>query len=523
MLLFALPHFAEGPSVGISTGMVGGFYLALTYAHWAERSHWTACWVTAVSHLLRNAFVCSVLVLSGEVPIVEPDYWYYPARADIGGASETVALTPPPEPFGSREPPVENERWKLAREAALAPEPEQSDGEAKTLFVYAGRPYTVRELTLVGYQRALAKVKSTQRYYLPEDAPRDSGYLSPARNSLPPDTDGDLIALYHHQLDGVIALFAAARVFELLKQQRPVDITRYYDPGQLEALVSAYAGTNQRFRDVRLASAKAGEGLEQSAAGFMTAFPNCGYSQKTFDSIHREGRLHNPEQLLNWQCFPWVKDGKVSPWVRNCLELQFVRYHVQALVEADKPQYIRFLENRWGRRQYYVIQGAKSDELPGIGRIIDGHVDAEGVLVMWHLGMRRINRDLARTGSEALVKTYQYPYINIEQLLQIPPEDMRPRTFLPFSEPVTGKRSYLYFVQENPEPHFRDYPSAPPHFLYEVSERALLRPLAEKVLEVMEVAEPFAKPSLDLVLGCMSNQGVPRGEFGVQYPRVVRD
>jgi len=37
-VLLGLAHLAEGPLVGICAGIIGGPYLAFTYAHWAEKS-----------------------------------------------------------------------------------------------------------------------------------------------------------------------------------------------------------------------------------------------------------------------------------------------------------------------------------------------------------------------------------------------------------------------------------------------------------------------------------------------------
>lgn len=63
LIPFTLLHMLEGIGVGIGAGLIGGFYLAFTYAHWAEKSHWTALWTTTVSHFLRNLVPAVVLVV----------------------------------------------------------------------------------------------------------------------------------------------------------------------------------------------------------------------------------------------------------------------------------------------------------------------------------------------------------------------------------------------------------------------------------------------------------------------------
>ena len=64
LIPFTLLHLLEGIGAGVGGGLVGGFYLAFTYAHWAERSLWTALWVTTASHFLRNLVPAVVLVIS---------------------------------------------------------------------------------------------------------------------------------------------------------------------------------------------------------------------------------------------------------------------------------------------------------------------------------------------------------------------------------------------------------------------------------------------------------------------------
>ncbi|NIP25918.1 MAG: CPBP family intramembrane metalloprotease [Phycisphaerae bacterium] len=67
MVIFTSLHFLEGIPTGIAAGLVGGFYFAFTYAHWREKSRWTAFWVTAISHAFNNAIAFALLALSGEL------------------------------------------------------------------------------------------------------------------------------------------------------------------------------------------------------------------------------------------------------------------------------------------------------------------------------------------------------------------------------------------------------------------------------------------------------------------------
>ena len=67
MVVFAVPHFTDGISAGICAGTIGGFYFAFTFAHWRDKSRWTAFWVTALAHSINNAAAFIMLVLAGEL------------------------------------------------------------------------------------------------------------------------------------------------------------------------------------------------------------------------------------------------------------------------------------------------------------------------------------------------------------------------------------------------------------------------------------------------------------------------
>ena len=60
---FALLHFFLGPTVGVSAGLIRGFYFGFTYTHWCQRSKWTAFWTTSVSHMINNFILISIILM----------------------------------------------------------------------------------------------------------------------------------------------------------------------------------------------------------------------------------------------------------------------------------------------------------------------------------------------------------------------------------------------------------------------------------------------------------------------------
>jgi hypothetical protein len=69
---FAALHFRAGVGAGICAGVVGGFYLAFSYAHWREISLGRAYWMTCAAHALSNLVWVTMglvgLALEGPTP-----------------------------------------------------------------------------------------------------------------------------------------------------------------------------------------------------------------------------------------------------------------------------------------------------------------------------------------------------------------------------------------------------------------------------------------------------------------------
>jgi len=64
---FIAIHAPGGIGAAIVAGLVGGFYIAFTYVHWREPGRWTAFWVTAVSHAIRNSIAILLALALGEI------------------------------------------------------------------------------------------------------------------------------------------------------------------------------------------------------------------------------------------------------------------------------------------------------------------------------------------------------------------------------------------------------------------------------------------------------------------------
>jgi hypothetical protein len=60
---FTAAHLLGGMEAAITAGLVGGFYLSFTYAHWSKQSHFLAFQITAGTHALGNALLLVLIAL----------------------------------------------------------------------------------------------------------------------------------------------------------------------------------------------------------------------------------------------------------------------------------------------------------------------------------------------------------------------------------------------------------------------------------------------------------------------------
>ena len=64
-IVFAAVHFPEGIAVGVSAGIIGGFYFGLAYAHWRKKSRWQSFWITTLIHAIHNGIGFLLLLIFG--------------------------------------------------------------------------------------------------------------------------------------------------------------------------------------------------------------------------------------------------------------------------------------------------------------------------------------------------------------------------------------------------------------------------------------------------------------------------
>ena len=63
-VLFAAGHFSVGIESVIFAGLMSGFYITFTYAHWRQKSFSSALWMTCGTHAIHNLILTVLKILT---------------------------------------------------------------------------------------------------------------------------------------------------------------------------------------------------------------------------------------------------------------------------------------------------------------------------------------------------------------------------------------------------------------------------------------------------------------------------
>lgn len=63
-VLFAACHYSSGISTVVFAGLMSGFYITFTYAHWRQESFRSALWMTAGTHAIHNLVLITLKILA---------------------------------------------------------------------------------------------------------------------------------------------------------------------------------------------------------------------------------------------------------------------------------------------------------------------------------------------------------------------------------------------------------------------------------------------------------------------------
>ncbi len=232
------------------------------------------------------------------------------------------------------------------------------DSADPVVFRYVGRPYTVQDLTLISYRDAKLVIDAESKSFsLTTNPPMSPGFLNPATDAWKPASQAGLNDFYKHQLAGAVNCFVVARSFELLQQKYKIDVTRYYRAGAISDYTTKTAELTEKFNDLLVSSVTtgSGDGMYRQA---MIEFPHGPWRPNAWNDIWDNLKQASPYYIVNYRCLPLVAKGQVAPWYRDQIASQLVHTYVTGIIDQSRNKYVKILEDRFGRPNYFVIQSA---------------------------------------------------------------------------------------------------------------------------------------------------------------------
>jgi hypothetical protein len=402
----------------------------------------------------------------------------------------------------------------------LAPSLASGEGPGdKILVTFDAKPYSVGDLTMVRYADGLRAVERARRSYDP--ARHRPGHWLPEDGYWRTDDKADFLGYYHHVLNGVIVRFAAYETFVEYKRRHKEKTDKYYDASLLEKAIRKRAAIAQRGVECSKRSLSEGMTFSEFLNLRRHAFPKARIEPNEVWRTLYEGRTKGlPYYLLSEECFPILKDGKVSPWYRKYYSLAVFPLHIQAGIEREKEKYIRMLESRYGSYDYFLIRDVNESDRERLLNLINTVSDDKGTVAEG--GVSKANGILRELGSPSRLEHRRGAADLIAKRWGFSLDDLVPRKFIPVGKEKKGLRSYVFVFQKEPTPHWKEYVAKPGNGLYGVGEKVLLKPVVEDVLKRLKVEKPFRKPSVQQVMDAATRSArLPKRSMGESLPKVI--
>jgi hypothetical protein len=166
-----------------------------------------------------------------------------------------------------------------------------------------------------------------------------------------------------------------------------------------------------------------------------------------------------------------------------------------------------------------MIRKAQDSDKEQLLKLINLVTDRKGRIARG--GLEKINKSLQELNSPTRMELWFGAKTTMTKRYKIPEERIKTRQFISLGKAADGMESYIYIFQDEPTPHFKEYSSAPGHFLYGTGEYALLRPLVEEVKASIKPAKGVTIRPTDDIIRSMAILMFSDESFGVPLPKVL--
>lgn len=237
-------------------------------------------------------------------------------------------------------------------------------------------------------------------------------------------------------------------------------------------------------------------------------------AQIVADSLNRAPAL----RLLLFDAFPVMVNGRVAPWYRGHCADPFIRSCVIQILERDKEKYIDLLERKWGSWTAIRVIGADAVDSKTIEKLLMKTINKNGSVAQG--GIDKINEIMRDTGGRArfsVVKGTLSFILNCDDAATISTHVIGQMVK---SRGVNEQLMRTMVVPNSLRPHFTQYPTQRPSFLYDYAKEMMLSVIYEKY-RIGALHNPaISAPNIDEIMLRVGSATYVTTHYGKSLPRV---
>ena len=391
------------------------------------------------------------------------------------------------------------------------------------VFYYAGRPVTVRKLTLVPSARAHALLRTIAasikrpvgglwKRELGVGWAAPAGYYTPPRGASRLDV---VVHLWRATIENVALSYLSAEVAKALLVKQPCNLSRYYHLRRLHRYLLDTAQPLQASSELHARYAAKRWDLRAFASALRRERPVGDWAADVIPLIRREPASY---MIAAW-CFPLCKGRRVAvSWSAPQRVMMTLPAMLKA-VRAMRPQLIRIVAREYGETPFVEVRataGALRAATAAARALVASAVHP-------NRRPRKLQMALALIGSPTVFDAGTGGNgILLRALTGLPTNQLTPGKLIPMKR-QPGR--YLYIPTAMPPIAHGYLGVRPPSFLFDAGVRATLDPLCRAVLaQCRPAVHWFKKPSLaQLRRASWPSVGLPETRSGgTKLPELLR-
>lgn len=394
-------------------------------------------------------------------------------------------------------------------------------GQRTPLVWVGGKPITVKYLTSVGYQRGLAicgaafrmaRVRKWNVLLTASFLPMPSRWLPPPH--------GRARSFYAATLREVVLLYLCHRLLVDFDRKYHPKTGKYVNRTNLSVELAQISDVWNRYDSLIKLGILAGWTTKVAEGHKVPGLAKSPTWRDIWPVVLRDPAFF----LSGLRCFPYLNSarGKPTEWAKDAFTNGVANIEIYTVMMRNMPHFVSLADDRLGIWRFFLCLRVASParSLPPLRKLLLVLADSNGNTHLAKLSLA--NQVLETLGSPTSVIPFHGWKSYISKTFRIPQRRLVPMAFLPVHRRQASP-SFIFFRQTMVPKYIKDHYFGPGSEVFSVAERALLRPLAVRLLAGTRFnlgIKPLTPRKLVNWINC--DTSILKSFFGKKFPVVIK-